>query len=115
MRETRINFEKLLSLVYAVPHGLYQETSTIKKGFVPIKLREEITKRDKLTCQICGLVDTYGCINPYITLEGKLQIHHIIPNGKSSLENLITLCKDCHAVVHLLLYIDGRWRKHTIR
>ena len=53
-------------------------------------LREKILERDKFTCQKCKLGDELGT---------KLEVHHITPlysDGKDDLDNLITLCLDCH-------------------
>lgn len=51
------------------------------------KIRRRIVKRDKNTCQICGIKNV------------RLDVHHIIPFAVSkddSDENLITLCQSCH-------------------
>ena len=53
-------------------------------------LKIRAAKRDNFTCQKCKLEDKTGI---------KLEAHHIIPlylGGKDELENLITLCFDCH-------------------
>ena len=53
------------------------------------KLREEIKKRDNFTCQVCG---KKGVI-----------VHHIKPwsieEPNNEPENLITLCRSCHAKI----------------
>ena len=54
--------------------------------------REHALVRDNYTCQCCG---KKNC---------KLEVHHIVfrsKNGSDSLENLITLCEDCHKAIHL--------------
>jgi hypothetical protein len=51
--------------------------------------------RDKHQCQICGEVLPV----PY----GRLEVHHIVhrcKGGTDDLENLVTLCDLCHAVIH---------------
>lgn len=52
--------------------------------------RKAIYRRDGFMCALCG--------------SGRyLQIHHLIPRGeggKNTPHNLITLCSDCHALVH---------------
>lgn len=51
--------------------------------------------RDKQQCQICGDVSPV----PF----GRLEIHHIIyrcKGGSDKLDNLVTLCELCHAVIH---------------
>lgn len=58
-------------------------------------------------CQICG--DHHGKEYPSkITVQ--VQAHHIIPSsegGKTELNNLITLCDLCHAVV-----TPQRWKEY---
>ena len=60
--------------------------------------RRQVFKRDRYTCQICG-VNNENSKNVY------LNAHHIkpkrlFPELKFSVENGITLCVDCHAEVH---------------
>src|SRR3989344_7250414 len=53
-------------------------------------LRKKVLERDDFTCQKCKLENETGKL---------LQIHHITPTylkGKDEINNLITLCKDCH-------------------
>jgi len=53
-------------------------------------LRKACFERDNFTCKKCKLEDKTG---------NKLGGHHIIPlcfGGKDELENMITLCFDCH-------------------
>jgi hypothetical protein len=64
------------------------------------RLSRQTKKRDAQQCQVCG--DRKG--DPYTILNA----HHIIPRaqgGPDTLENLITLCDLCHAVV------TPRWEK----
>jgi len=53
-------------------------------------LRRKTFERDNFTCRKCKLIDK----------EAKcLEAHHIVPlynGGKDELDNLITLCNDCH-------------------
>jgi len=54
------------------------------------KLARKAFERDDFTCQKCKTQDKTAKI---------LEAHHIIPlvfGGKDELENLITLCSDCH-------------------
>lgn len=63
-------------------------------------LSRQARVRDKYQCQICG--DRQG--DPYC----QLHMHHRVPRsqgGSDALENLITLCDLCHAVV------TKRWHK----
>ena len=70
--------------------------------------REHALVRDKYTCQCCG---KKSC---------RLETHHIVfrsNGGNDSLENLITLCEDCHRAVHLgkiELKLNGK-RRSTLR
>jgi len=53
-------------------------------------LKEQIRKRDKYKCQECGHIQKQ--------LKDKLNIHHIDYNKKNNIpENLISLCRSCHA------------------
>jgi len=55
-------------------------------------IRKQVYKRDRYTCQICGI--------RFRDHKGNgMNAHHIIPyriNKDNSLENLITLCNSCH-------------------
>lgn len=93
-----------------IPDGLDRK---VKKEGISLKTRKELTLRDGLTCQICGLKGQYG--NPGFDIPGKLAVHHRIPNGSADLDNLITLCKYCHNAVHALLYASGKWRYVPMR
>ena len=58
-------------------------------GFYNVKAA--VLSRDNYTCQICGAKDT------------RLEVHHIqfrSQGGSDSMDNLVTLCKDCHGKVH---------------
>lgn len=53
-------------------------------------LRKKCFERDNFTCKKCKFEDK---------TSNKLEVHHIIPlyaGGEDKLENLITLCFDCH-------------------
>jgi hypothetical protein len=59
------------------------------EGFYNVK--SAVLSRDNYTCQICGAKNT------------KLEVHHIMfrsDGGSNRMDNLVTLCKDCHAKVH---------------
>ena len=76
------------------------------KGFKPASsrevnphLRQLVLERDNYTCQKCG--------KDQDELTVGLHCHHIIPYVNSPIEaddpdNCITLCKDCHKLVHKL-------------
>ena len=58
-------------------------------GFYNVKAA--VLSRDNYTCQICKAQNT------------QLQVHHIqfrSQGGSNSMENLITLCKECHEKIH---------------
>lgn len=51
------------------------------------KLRKKVIERDKNTCQLCSV--NYGV----------MEVHHKIPieqGGLTELDNLITICFECH-------------------
>ena len=59
------------------------------EGFYNVK--SAVLSRDNYTCQICGVKHT------------KLEVHHIrsrSEGGSNRMDNLVVLCKDCHAKVH---------------
>ena len=59
---------------------------------VSLSLRLEVLSRDKFRCVFCGK-------SPSIDIGTELHIDHIVPfasGGKSSLENLQTLCEECN-------------------
>ena len=62
---------------------------------VTLKTQKKRAKvRDRDQCQVCGEVPPV----PY----GRLEVHHIVPRaegGRDKLENLVTLCDLCHAVL----------------
>lgn len=54
-------------------------------------VKAAVLNRDTYSCQICGAKDT------------RLEVHHIrfrSQGGSDSMDNLVTLCKDCHGNVH---------------
>jgi len=63
--------------------------SRITKNILSNKLRFNVLKRDNFTCQYCGRKP------PEVILE----VDHIIPisdGGETSLDNLITSCRECN-------------------
>ena len=63
----------------------YQKSNRLDEN-----IRKATLNRDKFTCQLCGAVET------------RLEAHHITPkrqNGENTLDNLITLCSECHKEV----------------
>jgi 5-methylcytosine-specific restriction endonuclease McrA len=53
-------------------------------------LRKKVFERDNFSCQKCKIQDKTA---------KTLEVHHIMPlgyGGKDEINNLITLCSDCH-------------------
>ncbi len=70
-----------------------ESKKTDEEFSVSNKLRAEVFKRDNYTCKRCK--KRYP--------PEKLQVHHIIPKslgGTDALENLETLCIECHQAKH---------------
>lgn len=61
--------------------------SGTKKTKIPAKLRWEVFKRDGFTCKGCGAQDDLSA--DHISPESK--------GGKTTLENLQTLCRSCNS------------------
>jgi Holliday junction DNA helicase RuvB len=62
---------------------------------VPPHLRRKVLNRDNRKCRCCG--------SPH-----SLHVHHIIAwskGGKTRIKNLITVCRNCHALIHAGLII----------
>ena len=63
-------------------------------------LRLKVFQRDKFTCQMCGFGSPYS--NTYKP-GTQLVVDHIYPiakDGKTTMKNLQTLCKDCNCGKH---------------
>lgn len=105
------DYTLLLKLTQDIPSNL---DKSIKKEPISDDIRKLVVKRDGCKCRLCDKVDNFGCGGEY-GMDGDLNIHHIIPNGKSSVDNLIVLCIKCHMLVHLILWLDGKWRHTYIR
>jgi 5-methylcytosine-specific restriction endonuclease McrA len=69
-------------------------------------LRQIVLERDNWTCQICGKT----------ILEAQLHVHHMDPVAQNpmfqnDMDSCVTLCKDCHKMVHSRIgcrYVDLR-------
>ena len=62
----------------------------MKRGYDHNKVQKLGRKRDAETCQICGNKDD-------------VQGHHVFDyqyGGKADVDNIISLCHDCHTKVH---------------
>ncbi|MDD4972334.1 MAG: HNH endonuclease [Paludibacter sp.] len=104
INSVEFDYDRFLCLTQDVPRCDFQ----IKVPPITKKIRVEIIERDNNICQLCGLEGKFG--NEYWGIEGDLHIHHIIPNGPATVDNLITLCGHCHKAVHLVLYKDKKWK-----
>lgn len=90
-----------------LPHGK-AEKSTNWKGGTSIK-KEEAKIRDNYICQICGLYE------PLIMVVDHIRPQVIRPDLKYVLDNLMTLCPNCHArktIVDIKLIKEFRKNKH---
>ena len=63
------------------------------------ELRNAVLARDKFVCQCCGLNMGAGSRNGLIAVHHKLPVH---VGGKDVLENLTTLCLNCHVTLHIM-------------
>ncbi len=61
------------------------------------EIKEKIIQRDNHKCPLCK-----GNSN-----DDGLAVHHIIPNGPATEENLMLLCNFCHDKIHLFLSKKG--------
>ena len=80
---------------------LENHTQKRKRNFISWKLKQEIVKRDKSHCQICGCkIDTKTFErNDFGKVRIKYHIDHIIPfhlGGTEQLLNLRLTCPDCN-------------------
>jgi len=103
----KFNWDMLFKLTRDISKDL---DKTVKKNPVNEKVRELVKIRDKNRCGVCNVEGIYG-----IGDDGKidLHLHHIIPNGPSDINNLIYLCKHCHKLIHIILFLEGKW-KYTL-
>jgi hypothetical protein len=67
-------------------------SGAIDQRSVGLSLRYQVLKRDRFRCVLCGVspATTPGCL---------LHVDHVVPwskDGRSSLENLRTLCDSCN-------------------
>lgn len=102
-----IDYNLFFKLTHDVPDGL---DHTIKKEPVTKAIREVIYLRDGFKCSMCSGVYSGYAVDPRAdNYQAGVHIHHILPNGSATPNNLITLCEKCHDLIHLLLYIDKKW------
>lgn len=84
------NLERFVAFLFSQVE--YRKTIKYQRALMTAQLRTAIKERDNYTCQICGASVSQ---EPNLLLE----IDHIIPvskNGKTTRENLQTLCWRCN-------------------
>lgn len=108
-KDRDFRFERLKYILDSVPST--PDKSKRKKKLDP-RDRLHFERRGMGTCWICGQINHYGSNNEYSMYDykgyGVSHLHHIIPNGDATDENIITLCSHCHQVVHHILYLLGK-------
>jgi hypothetical protein len=109
-RKHNLDWDKFKHLVMGIPDNLDKKK---KKGTFQPKDRLHFEVRDKGLCYLCGSTFHYGSCNVYAytkTNYNLSHLHHIIPNGDITDENIITLCTHCHQMVHQATFIVGKWK-----
>ena len=85
-----IHEKKLKEILYKAPFV----TEKQDRKWIPPNLKEEVRKRDKYKCVVCERAKN-------------LKVHHVIPYGDSTLDNLVTTCEICHEYIHKILKRKG--------
>lgn len=93
----RVNSDSSDSVISTAPVAEIEKPdlkniSSEDKCDIRLGLRYDVLKRDSCKCVICGQ-------SPATNHNTTLHIDHIVPfskGGKTNIENLRTLCKDCH-------------------
>lgn len=90
-----------VSAIHKRHYGKYNRGAPYQKEFKMV--RPFVLERDKV-CTICGSDD-------------RLHVHHLDNSGNTedcdnSMDNLTTLCHDCHSAIHriTLIKVGGEWR-----
>lgn len=76
-------------------------------------LRAEVLRRDGYKCVCCGAGEGLP-INFALTL---LQAHHkvsVANHGPDTLDNLVTVCPNCHTLIHTLLFNKGQFDREDL-
>lgn len=74
---------------FYIDRGIWDALCRVERGKVSNKMRFSIYSRDDYRCRCCGISERYA----------QLEIDHIVPiakGGKSTYENLQTLCHKCN-------------------
>ncbi len=105
-----LDWNRFKNLIYCIPDNLNK--SKKKVSFQPID-RLHFETRDKGFCYLCNSIYHYGSCNVYSSSEKTYKLshlHHIIPNGDVTDDNIVTLCTHCHQMVHQVMYVAGKWK-----
>lgn len=94
-KEDVFNFDDIFACYESVSRShldrdTYKKLSVVERGEVSDSLRYDIMNRDNFTCVLCGASARQGA---------RLHVDHIIPiakGGKSTPDNLRTLCERCN-------------------
>lgn len=84
--------------------GTYEVQQVGQRHALPKELVGSILYRDNYKCHCCGMGSP--------SLVGILPVHHKIPvhaKGPDDPKNLITLCLNCHTLVHIIEFNKGRF------
>lgn len=110
-KENKNTTNKILSLDFEP--DLYID-GIIKERLISLKLRNQELiiarkEKDNFTCQACGFYYNNKIV----------ECHHLIPLSDSeviynSIEDLITLCPNCHALAHSFLYTNNEYQKKEV-
>ena len=65
-----------------------------ERKFIPEDLKQQVKDRDEHKCVVCER-------------KKELKVHHIIPYGESTIDNLVVVCAYCHEYVHKILKRKG--------
>lgn len=111
-KDRHFSIGRLALLIDSVPKNIDKSDT---KESLSLADRLHFEKRDKGCCKVCWQINHYGSHNPYLygreyAGAGLSHLHHVIPNGKVSDENIVTLCTHCHQAVHQILYLCGKWK-----
>ena len=100
-----VNREQV-ALDYSEEEGL-KESTTAYRVYRSAKLAEQAKRRDDFTCQACQFTFRKQIVH----------VHHLDPLSerrsprKTTLDDLVTLCPNCHYLAHFLLRKDDRFKK----
>ena len=101
----RLRVEVLNKLVNEVPEHNGEKW---ERQEIPESMKRQILRRDHYRCRICGRgMEKRKRGRRKKRRISSLVVHHIVPDGPSTPDNLITLCRKCHLYVHAMLNSKG--------